>query len=65
MDYYFTVSLIVLKKLIKKNATENYNSEFLISHILKIAAFSFVGMQWHSAIAHAHSYLTVGSVKQE
>lgn len=65
MDYYFTVALIVLEKLINKNATKNYNSDFLISHILKIAAFPFVGMQWHSALAHAHSCLTVGSVKQE
>lgn len=65
MDYYFTLTFILLEKLINKNATKKYNSEFLISHILKIAAFPFVGMQWHSAIAHAHNCLTVGLVKQE
>lgn len=64
MDSCFTVTLIVLENLIK-NATKNYNSEFLISHILKIAAFPFVGMQWHSAIARAHNCLTAGFVKQE
>lgn len=44
MDYYFPITLIVLGKLINKNATKNYNSEFLISHILKIAAFPIVGV---------------------
>lgn len=63
MSYYFT--FIVLENFINKNSTKNYNAEFLISHILKIAAFPFVGMQWRSAIAHAHNCLTVGFVKQE
>lgn len=65
MDYYFTLTLTVLEKLMNKNATKNYSSGFLLSHILKIAAFPFVGMQWHSAIAHAHNCLAVGFVKQE
>lgn len=64
MDSFLAVELIVLKKFINKMVPKIYNAEFLISHVLKIAAFPFVGTRWHSAIAHAHKSLTEGFIKQ-